>query len=48
MDFRTSIGDILHKKRVVVYVKSSKTEQNRAKPSHYTDITEHIDAEDDG
>jgi len=36
MILRTSTGDILDKKRVVVYVKAY-----RGKPSHYTDIKDY-------
>jgi hypothetical protein len=43
MNFSTSTGDILDKKRVVACVKGY-----RGKPSHYTDITEYIAAEYDG
>jgi len=37
MILRTSNGDILGKKRVVVHVKGY-----RGKPSHYTDIKDYI------
>jgi len=40
MNFRTSTGDILDKKRVVAYVQGY-----RGKPSHYMDISEYIVSE---